>query len=107
MSALCHVNGRLNGKTGTRTLNIRVQRPMSKCRYPVSSIFHGLIFPLQALPNYILILHFLIINMTVTDTNQVEHEQISTSLEVEKIEVNLFRSKSLWLPVRARGVFGG
>ncbi|KAF8168292.1 thioesterase-like superfamily-domain-containing protein [Crassisporium funariophilum] len=39
--------------------------------------------------------------------NQVEHEQISTSLEVEQIEVNLFRSKSLWLPLRARGVFGG
>ncbi|KAF9473305.1 hypothetical protein BDN70DRAFT_915646 [Pholiota conissans] len=38
---------------------------------------------------------------------QAEHEQISTSLEVEQIEVNLFRSKSLWLPVRARGVFGG
>ena len=41
------------------------------------------------------------------DTNQVEHEQISTSLEVEQIEVNLFRSKFLWLPLRARGVFGG
>ncbi|KAJ3510310.1 hypothetical protein NLJ89_g4754 [Agrocybe chaxingu] len=39
--------------------------------------------------------------------NQVEHEHISTSLEVEQIEVNLFRSKSLWLPLRARGVFGG
>ncbi|TFK41346.1 thioesterase-like superfamily-domain-containing protein [Crucibulum laeve] len=37
----------------------------------------------------------------------IDHEQISTSLEVEKIEVNLFRSKSLWLPLRARGVFGG
>ncbi|KAF5377598.1 hypothetical protein D9615_005160 [Tricholomella constricta] len=41
------------------------------------------------------------------DSNQVEHEQISTSLEVEQLDVNLFRSKSLWLPVRARGVFGG
>ncbi|CAA7258809.1 unnamed protein product [Cyclocybe aegerita] len=39
--------------------------------------------------------------------NQVEHEHISTSLEVEQIEMNLFRSKSLWLPLRARGVFGG
>jgi len=39
--------------------------------------------------------------------NQAEHEQISTSLEVEQIEVNLFRSKSLWLPMLARGVFGG
>lgn len=41
------------------------------------------------------------------ESNQVEHEQISTALEVEQLEVNLFRSKSLWLPVRARGVFGG
>ncbi|KAF9452530.1 Thioesterase/thiol ester dehydrase-isomerase [Macrolepiota fuliginosa MF-IS2] len=41
------------------------------------------------------------------EANQVEHEQILTSLEVEKIEVNLYRSKSLWLPLRGRGVFGG
>ncbi|EKM83445.1 hypothetical protein AGABI1DRAFT_32971 [Agaricus bisporus var. burnettii JB137-S8] len=41
------------------------------------------------------------------EENQVEHEQIATSLEVETIEVNLFRSKSLWLPFRSRGVFGG
>jgi len=46
--------------------------------------------------------------ITINDgMNQVEHEQISTSLEVEQIEVNLFRSKSLWLPLFARGVFGG
>ena len=43
----------------------------------------------------------------MADTNQVEHTQISTSLEVERIDKNLFRSKSLWLPLRARGVFGG
>ena len=43
----------------------------------------------------------------MADSNQAEHEQISTSLEVEQIDVNLFRSKSLWLPVYARGVFGG
>jgi len=44
----------------------------------------------------------------ISDTlNQVEHEQISTSLEVEQIEVNLFRSKSLWLPLHSRGAFGG
>ena len=44
----------------------------------------------------------------ISDTlNQIEHEQISTSLEVEQIELNLFRSKSLWLPLNARGVFGG
>jgi len=41
------------------------------------------------------------------EPGQAEHEQISTALEVEKLDVNLFRSKSLWLPVRARGVFGG
>ena len=39
--------------------------------------------------------------------NQAEHELISTSLEVEQLDTNLFRSKSLWVPVRARGVFGG
>lgn len=43
----------------------------------------------------------------MADKNQVEHEQISTSLEVERIDANLFRSKSLWLPLQARGVFGG
>ncbi|KAF8898391.1 thioesterase-like superfamily-domain-containing protein [Infundibulicybe gibba] len=32
--------------------------------------------------------------------NAAEHEQISTALEVEQLE-------SLWLPLRARGVFGG
>ena len=40
-------------------------------------------------------------------SNQAEHEHISTSLEVEQLEVNLFRSKSLYMPARARGVFGG
>lgn len=41
------------------------------------------------------------------DLNQAEHEHISSALEVEQLEVNLFRSKSLWVPFRARGVFGG
>ncbi|KAG6902310.1 hypothetical protein C0995_001689 [Termitomyces sp. Mi166 len=41
------------------------------------------------------------------DSNQIEHEQISTSLEVEQLDSNLFRSKSLWVPTNARGVFGG
>ena len=36
-----------------------------------------------------------------------EHEQISEALEVEQLDVNLYRSKTLYLPVRARGVFGG
>ena len=41
------------------------------------------------------------------DPDQAEHEQISTSLEIEQLDTNLFRSKSLWLPFRSRGVFGG
>lgn len=41
------------------------------------------------------------------DLKQVEHERISTSLEVETLDVNLFRSKNLWLPPLSRGVFGG
>jgi acyl-CoA thioesterase len=40
-------------------------------------------------------------------TNQAEHTHISTALEVETLDVNLFRSKTLWLPNRSRGVFGG
>lgn len=40
-------------------------------------------------------------------TDQAEHELISTSLEVEQLDTNLFRSKSLRVPARARGVFGG
>ncbi|RPD81730.1 hypothetical protein L226DRAFT_496788 [Lentinus tigrinus ALCF2SS1-7] len=36
-----------------------------------------------------------------------DHEQISECLEVEHIDVNLFRSKTLYTPARARGVFGG
>jgi acyl-CoA thioesterase II len=41
------------------------------------------------------------------DPNQAESSKISTSLELEQIEVNLFRSKNLYKPTRARGVFGG
>lgn len=40
-------------------------------------------------------------------SNETEHEHISTSLELEQLDVNLYRSKSLWLPTRARGVYGG
>lgn len=40
-------------------------------------------------------------------TDQVEHSKISTSLEVEQIDVDLFRSVNLFKPPRARGVFGG
>jgi len=32
---------------------------------------------------------------------------IGTSLEVEQLDTNLFRSKILYLPTNARGVFGG
>ena len=39
--------------------------------------------------------------------NQAEHTHISTALEVEQLDVNLFRSKTLWVPVHSRGVFGG
>lgn len=41
------------------------------------------------------------------EPSQAEHEQISTALEVEKLDEGLFRSKSLWLPAYGRGVFGG
>ncbi|KAJ7597622.1 HotDog domain-containing protein [Mycena floridula] len=38
---------------------------------------------------------------------EFEEILISTALDVEKLETHLFRSKALWVPVRARGVFGG
>ncbi|KAF9229567.1 Thioesterase/thiol ester dehydrase-isomerase [Gyrodon lividus] len=41
------------------------------------------------------------------ETDQAESSKISTSLEVEQIDVNLFRSVKLFVPVRARGVYGG
>ncbi|KAJ7357042.1 thioesterase-like superfamily-domain-containing protein [Mycena albidolilacea] len=34
-------------------------------------------------------------------------QQIATALELERLDIDLFRSKTLWLPSRARGVFGG
>jgi len=45
--------------------------------------------------------------LKMEESNQAESSRISTSLEVEQIEVNLFRSVNLFRPVRARGVFGG
>lgn len=42
-----------------------------------------------------------------TEDSSGEHELISTSLELEQLDTKLFRSKSLWTPARARGVFGG
>ncbi|KAK7064497.1 DNA repair protein RAD14 [Favolaschia claudopus] len=38
---------------------------------------------------------------------QYAHEQIATALELERLDIDLFRSKTLWHPSRARGVFGG
>ncbi|CCA68825.1 probable peroxisomal acyl-coenzyme A thioester hydrolase 1 [Serendipita indica DSM 11827] len=39
--------------------------------------------------------------------SNAEPKSIATSLEVEQLDKNLFRSKTLWLPKNARGVFGG
>lgn len=39
--------------------------------------------------------------------NQDENPLISANLEVEQLDTTLFRSKSLFIPERARGVFGG
>ncbi|KAI0273491.1 thioesterase-like superfamily-domain-containing protein [Gloeopeniophorella convolvens] len=41
------------------------------------------------------------------DREQSEPLDISSALDVEQIDTNLFRSRSLYLPYRARGVFGG
>lgn len=39
--------------------------------------------------------------------NDQEVQQIDVSVEVEQLDAHLFRSKALYLPFRARGVFGG
>ncbi|KAG1773068.1 thioesterase-like superfamily-domain-containing protein [Suillus occidentalis] len=51
--------------------------------------------------------HEVAVLQPMDDPNQAESSKISTSLELEQIEVNLFRSKTLYRPTRARGVFGG
>ena len=38
---------------------------------------------------------------------EAEHEKIASALDIEQLDTNLYRSKSLWLPSEARGVFGG
>lgn len=43
----------------------------------------------------------------VPSHGEAEHELITTALEIEEIDSNLYRSKSLWLPSDGRGVFGG
>ena len=40
-------------------------------------------------------------------SNQVESPQPADALEVEQLDVNLYRSRRLWIPFRSRGVFGG
>lgn len=52
-------------------------------------------------------LHLTSLLFNMETSNQAENSKISTSLEVEQIDVNLFRSVKLFVPVRARGVFGG
>jgi DNA-repair protein complementing XP-A cells len=42
-----------------------------------------------------------------TEHDGAELASIETALEVERLDVNLFRSKSLHVPYRSRGVFGG
>ena len=40
-------------------------------------------------------------------SNQVERRDISYALDVEQLDLNLYRSRNLTLPFQARGVFGG
>ena len=41
------------------------------------------------------------------DHNQAEPTDISVALDVEQLDLNLYRSRNLSLPFQARGVFGG
>lgn len=41
------------------------------------------------------------------DHNQAEPSDISIALDVEQLDLNLYRSKNLQLPYAARGAFGG
>jgi len=49
------------------------------------------------------------VNQSQGESTQAEHTLISASLELEQLDENLFRSATrfLWVPSRARGVFGG
>ena len=40
-------------------------------------------------------------------SNQVAHRDISYALDVEQLDLNLYRSRNLTIPFQARGVFGG
>ncbi len=41
------------------------------------------------------------------DHDQAEPSDISVALDVEQLDLNLYRSRNLYLPYEARGVFGG
>jgi len=41
------------------------------------------------------------------DHDQAEPHDISYALDVEQLDLNLYRSRNLTLPFEARGVFGG
>ena len=41
------------------------------------------------------------------DNDQAEPSDISSALDVEQLDLNLYRSRNLSLPFEARGVFGG
>lgn len=41
------------------------------------------------------------------DHNQAEPSDISVALDVEQLDLNLYRSRNLFVPYEARGVFGG
>ena len=56
--------------------------------------------------NYNLLRPFSTLDTNKGGSNQAEHEQISTSLKVEQIGINLFCSKFLWVSLRTRGVDG-
>lgn len=43
----------------------------------------------------------------LVDREQSEPLDISSALDVEQLDANIFRSRSLYLPYAARGVFGG
>jgi acyl-CoA thioesterase len=46
--------------------------------------------------------------LDVKQNDRAEHKRIETALEVERLDVNIYRSKfPLYVPYLARGVFGG
>ena len=47
------------------------------------------------------------LTMADLDHNQAEPSDLSVALDVEQLDLNLYRSRNLSLPHGARGVFGG